>query len=69
MIENRPWLRVLRHAVLIGGVALVIFPVYVAFVASTLSLDQVMHVPMRLWPGSHLLETAAPAPRARRWGG
>ncbi|MDA8107370.1 MAG: sn-glycerol-3-phosphate ABC transporter permease UgpE [Betaproteobacteria bacterium] len=56
MIENRPWLGFVRHAVLIAGVALVMFPVYVAFVASTLSFDQVMHVPMRLWPGSHLIE-------------
>jgi sn-glycerol 3-phosphate transport system permease protein len=33
--------------------------VYVAFVASTLSLDEVMHVPMQLWPGTHLLENYA----------
>jgi sn-glycerol 3-phosphate transport system permease protein len=56
MIERRPALTALRHLVLIGGVALVMFPVYVAFVASTLSLDEVLHVPMQLTPGSHLLE-------------
>ena len=59
MIERRPVLDVLRHVVLIAGVALVMLPVYVAFVASTLSFDQVMNVPMQLWPGRHLLENYA----------
>ncbi len=59
MIERRPVLDVLRHVVLIAGVALVMLPVYVAFVASTLSFDQVMSVPMQLWPGHHLLENYA----------
>ena len=53
MVERRPVLDVVRHLVLIAGVALVMLPVYVAFVASTLSLDQIMAVPMQLWPGSH----------------
>jgi len=59
MIERRPLLTVVRHVVLIGGVALVMFPVYIAFVASTLSFQEVLHVPMRLWPGDHLLENYA----------
>ncbi len=59
MIERRPVLAVLRHVVLIAGAALVLFPVYVAFVASTLSLDQVLQVPMQLVPGSHLAENYA----------
>jgi sn-glycerol 3-phosphate transport system permease protein len=56
MIERRPMLAVLRHVVLVGGVAIVTFPIYLAFVASTLSLDQVLHVPMQLVPGTHLIE-------------
>jgi sn-glycerol 3-phosphate transport system permease protein len=56
MIERRPALTALRHLVLIGGVALVMFPIWVAFVASTLSLDEVLRVPMQLTPGGHLLE-------------
>ena len=59
MIERRPILGIVRHGVLIGGIALVMLPVYIAFVASTLSFDQVMTVPMQLWPGSHLLENYA----------
>ena len=59
MIERRPYLRVVRHAVLIGAIAAILFPVYVAFVASTLTFDEVLHVPMQLWPGHHLLENYA----------
>ena len=59
MVERRPLLDFTRHAVLIAGVALVMFPVYVALVASTLSLDQIMAVPMPLWPGTHALENYA----------
>ncbi|HYX63973.1 MAG TPA: sn-glycerol-3-phosphate ABC transporter permease UgpE [Burkholderiales bacterium] len=59
MVERRPFLDVLRHAVLIGGVALVLFPIYVAFVASTQTMEEVMTVPMRLLPGSHGLQNYA----------
>ncbi len=59
MVERRPLLSFLRHAVLIGGVALVMLPVYVALVASTLPLDAIMSVPMPLWPGTHGLENYA----------
>ena len=56
MIEHRPLLTVFRHLVLIGGVAIVAFPIWVAFVASTLSLDEVIRVPMQLVPGTHFIE-------------
>ena len=56
MVENRPWLTVLSHIVLVLGVATVAFPVYLTFVASTLSAQEVLDVPMRMLPGSHLLE-------------
>jgi sn-glycerol 3-phosphate transport system permease protein len=56
MVERRPLLDFLSHVVLVAGVALVAFPLYVAFVASTQSLDEVIRVPMRLVPGTHLLE-------------
>ena len=35
MIENRPLLKLTAHLVLIAGVALVAFPVYLAIIAST----------------------------------
>ena len=56
MIENRPWLNFLSHAVLILGVLTVAFPLYVTFVASTLRLEQIMSVPMPLVPGDQLIE-------------
>ncbi len=56
MVENRPWLTFLSHAVLILGVLAVAFPLYITFVASTLTLEQIMQVPMQLWPGDQLVE-------------
>ena len=35
MVQNRPLLGLLRHLVLLAGVAIVMFPIYVALVAST----------------------------------
>src|SRR5687768_1506468 len=55
MIENRPWLNVLSHAVLILGVLAVAFPLYVTFVASTHRLEDIMSVPMPLVPGDQLI--------------
>ncbi len=51
MVENRPVLRAFQHFVLIVGVIVVAFPLYVTFVASTLTLDQILTVPMPLVPG------------------
>jgi sn-glycerol 3-phosphate transport system permease protein len=56
MIENRPLLTLFSHAILILGVLAVGFPLYVTFVASTLSLEQIMSVPMPLLPGDQFLE-------------
>jgi sn-glycerol 3-phosphate transport system permease protein len=44
------------HAVLLAGLALVLFPVYVAFVASSLTLRDILDAPMTLIPGPHLVE-------------
>jgi len=56
MVENRPWLTFFSHAVLIAGVVLVAFPLYMTFVASTLTLEEILQVPMPLVPGGHLWE-------------
>ncbi len=56
MVENRPGLTFLSHAVLIAGIAVIAFPLYITFVASTLTLDQIVQVPMPLVPGSHFWE-------------
>ncbi|WP_374566876.1 sn-glycerol-3-phosphate ABC transporter permease UgpE [Ideonella sp.] len=59
MIENRKGLDWLTHVLLIAAVAIVAFPLYVTFVASTHTLDEVLAVPMPLVPGSHLIENYA----------
>ena len=59
MIENRPWLTFVSHLVLILGVAVVALPLYVTFVASTLTAEEVLQSPMPLTPGVHLLDNYA----------
>ncbi|MFV8848673.1 sn-glycerol-3-phosphate ABC transporter permease UgpE [Serratia fonticola] len=54
MIENRRGLDIFSHTILIVGVLVVLFPLYVAFVAATLDDQQVFQVPMTLVPGGHL---------------
>ncbi|NTY87888.1 sn-glycerol-3-phosphate ABC transporter permease UgpE [Serratia fonticola] len=54
MIENRRGLDIFSHTMLIVGVLVVLFPLYVAFVAATLDDQQVFQVPMTLVPGGHL---------------
>jgi sn-glycerol 3-phosphate transport system permease protein len=55
MVENRPFRDFFAHAVLIAGVLLVAFPLWVTFVASTLTFEQIVNVPMPLWPGDQFL--------------
>lgn len=59
MVENRPWANFFAHTVLIIGVALVVFPVYVALVASTQAPGELMRGTLPLLPGSHGLENYA----------
>ncbi|MCY0389508.1 sn-glycerol-3-phosphate ABC transporter permease UgpE [Robbsia sp. Bb-Pol-6] len=59
MIENRRGFDLFCHAVLLIGVGLVIFPVYVAFCAATMDEHQVFTVPLSLLPGRHLLDNIA----------
>ena len=56
MVERRPWLDLLSHTIMIVGVALVAFPLYIAFVASTHTADAVSQSPIPVWPGSHMIE-------------
>jgi len=56
MIENRPLLTFVSHLALVIGVAIVAFPIYITFVASSLAPDEVLQSPMPLLPGSHLIE-------------
>jgi sn-glycerol 3-phosphate transport system permease protein len=61
MVERRPGLTVLSHVVLILGIAIVAFPIYLAFVASTHTRDEILRVPMPLLPGGHMFENYSAA--------
>jgi sn-glycerol 3-phosphate transport system permease protein len=56
MVERRPWLDVLAHLIMLLGVAVVAFPLYITFVASTHTAAELVQVPMPLTPGPHLVE-------------
>ena len=56
MVERRPWLKVLSYAVLVIGVLVVAFPLYLTFVASTQTSQAIVQSPMPLLPGGHLIE-------------
>lgn len=56
MIENRRGLDVFSHAMLVVAIVVVLFPLYVAFIAATMSQEQMSQVPMSLLPGGHLWE-------------
>jgi sn-glycerol 3-phosphate transport system permease protein len=58
MIENRPVATTLSHLVLVLGVLIVAFPVYITFVASTHTAEAIVqNVPMPLLPGDNLLQS------------
>ena len=51
-----PWSALLVHALLIACIAVVVFPLYFAFVISTQNIQQVVQRPPRLLPSTHLPE-------------
>ncbi|MFG6665637.1 sn-glycerol-3-phosphate ABC transporter permease UgpE [Halomonas sp. HNIBRBA4712] len=59
MVENRPYLNILTHVVLIAGVLVVAFPVYVAFIASTHDAGAFVRGVLPLTPGDKLWDTYA----------
>ena len=56
MVERRPLLTLLAHLVLLLGMLAVALPVYITFVASTRSNDEIIHPPMPMTPGPHLVD-------------
>jgi sn-glycerol 3-phosphate transport system permease protein len=58
MVENRRLATLLSHLVLVMGVLTVAFPVYITFVASTQTAEQIVqNVPMSLVPGDNILQS------------
>ncbi|NQW53238.1 MAG: sn-glycerol-3-phosphate ABC transporter permease UgpE [Rhodospirillales bacterium] len=56
MVENRPFLTVLGHLIVLLGVIIIAFPVWMTFVASTHSQQTMLQSPIPVLPGPHLIE-------------
>jgi sn-glycerol 3-phosphate transport system permease protein len=68
MVERNRFLSVLTHAVLIAGILVVAFPLYLTFIASTHTTQDVVQVPMPLTPGSSMVENYTAALLGQRTG-
>ncbi len=56
MVERRPLSNLIAHLVLMLGVAIVAFPVYLTFVASTHGPSEIINGEMPLYPGPDLVK-------------
>ena len=56
MVERRGIGTIISHVVLIAGIAVMCFPIYLAFVAASVSHREVIRPPMPLVPGPHLVD-------------
>ena len=68
MVERKPILDAISHLVLIIGVLIVAFPVYVTFVASSHTTTRIMQTPMPLVPGDQLVSNYTKALSGERSG-
>ncbi|BEP60351.1 sn-glycerol-3-phosphate ABC transporter permease UgpE [Variovorax sp. V213] len=57
MVEKRGTHGILAHVVMILGVFIVAFPLYLAFVASTHTAQEIVQAPMPLLPGTNMLDS------------
>ncbi|MBO6673441.1 MAG: sn-glycerol-3-phosphate ABC transporter permease UgpE [Rhizobiales bacterium] len=56
MVEKRGSSLWLTHVLMIFGVLVVFFPIWLAFVASTITQQDIAQAPMPIWPGEHFVE-------------
>ena len=56
MVENRPFVTWISHIVLIIGVLIIAFPIWMTFVAATHDQATMLRPPVPIWPGRHLFE-------------
>ena len=56
MVENRPWLTWMSHIVLIVGIVVIAFPVWMTVVAATHTQEVMLRSPVPIWPGTHFFE-------------
>lgn len=68
MIENRPLTTFVSHSVLIIGVALIVFPIWIMFVAATHDALRLTQVPLPLMPGDQLWDNLLTLFNDRKFG-
>ena len=56
MVEKRGKSLWFSHAIMILGVLVVFFPIWLAFVASTITQPEIVQPPMPLWPGDQFFK-------------
>jgi sn-glycerol 3-phosphate transport system permease protein len=56
MVENRPFLTFFSHLVVLLGIVVIAFPLWMTFVASTHDQVTMLRSPVPLWPGGHMLD-------------
>ncbi len=61
MVEKRGFGLWMTHLGLIIGLLFIFFPIWLAFVASTVSQPEIVSPPMPLWPGDHFIENYSKA--------
>ena len=55
MVENRPLRTILTHAILVMGIIVIVFPIYITFVASTHERKDIATT-VQPWFGDHLIQ-------------
>jgi len=61
MVEKRGWGIWLTHALLVLGIAFICFPIYVTFVASTVTQEDIVRPPLPVVPGDQFIENYSAA--------
>jgi sn-glycerol 3-phosphate transport system permease protein len=61
VIEQRKSAKAFPHIVLWIAIAIIVFPIYFVFVASTRTSAEILSAPMPIYPGAHLFENYARA--------
>lgn len=56
MVQRRPWLTFMTHSTLVLGILVLGFPIYIAFVASTHALPDILTAPMPWRMGPNFIE-------------
>ncbi len=59
MVENRRFSVIVAHVVVLFGIAIVLFPVWIAFVASTQPIENLLSGTLPLLPGGKFIENYA----------